>query len=95
MPDPRCRRGVRHSVMSVLGFAAAAVAAGVSIVTGIGEWAADAPRSVLRRMGVRLDRRRQLSLTLSRGVPVPVYRSRGTGRSTLGLLWTTSAVVDN
>ena len=60
VPDPRHRRGVRHSVGSILGIAAAAVAAGCRSFTAIGEWAADAPQSALRAMGARFDRRRKV-----------------------------------
>lgn len=58
VPDPRRRRGVRHSLASILLLAAAAVAAGARSFTAIGEWAADAPQQVLVRLGVRHDPRR-------------------------------------
>ncbi|MFC5092173.1 ISAs1 family transposase [Amycolatopsis plumensis] len=58
VPDPRKRRGVRHSLGSVLALAAAAVAAGAQSFTAIGEWAADAPQRVLARLGARFDPRR-------------------------------------
>lgn len=58
VPDPRKRRGVRHSLGSVLTLAAAAVAAGAQSFTAIGEWAADAPQRVLARLGTRFDPRR-------------------------------------
>lgn len=51
--DPRCRRGVRHSLVSILGLAAAAVAAGASSFAAIACWAQEAPREVLARLGVR------------------------------------------
>jgi predicted transposase YbfD/YdcC len=60
VPDPRHRRGVRHSVLSILGIAAAAVAAGCRSFTAIGEWAADASPSVLRAVGARFDHRRKV-----------------------------------
>jgi hypothetical protein len=60
VPDPRHRRGIRHSVLSILGIAAAAVAAGCRSFTAIGEWAADVPQSVLRTMGARFDYRRRM-----------------------------------
>lgn len=47
-------------MLSILGVAAAAVAAGCRSFTAIGEWAADAPQSVLRAMGARFDRTRQV-----------------------------------
>lgn len=56
VPDPRARRGVRHSVMSILLVAAAAVIAGARSFTAIGEWAADAPQNVLQMLGTRRDR---------------------------------------
>ncbi|MGW1675834.1 transposase family protein [Saccharopolyspora sp. NPDC002376] len=55
--DPRCRRGVRHSLVSILGIAASAVATGVKTFTAIAEWAADAPADALERLGVRRDPR--------------------------------------
>ena len=58
VPDPRKRRGVRHSLGSVLALAAAAVAAGAQSFTAIGEWAADTPQRVLARLGARFDPRR-------------------------------------
>jgi hypothetical protein len=42
VPDPRKRRGVRHSLSSVLAAAIAAVMAGAQSFTAIGEWIADA-----------------------------------------------------
>jgi predicted transposase YbfD/YdcC len=60
VPDPRHRRGVRHSMTTILGLAAAAVAAGCRSFLAIGEWAADAPQSVLRAVGARFDSRRKV-----------------------------------
>ncbi|WP_312878597.1 ISAs1 family transposase [Lentzea indica] len=57
VPDPRRRRGVRHSLVSILLLAASAVAAGARSFTAIGEWAADAPQQVLALLGVRHDPR--------------------------------------
>ncbi|WP_274379078.1 ISAs1 family transposase [Amycolatopsis mediterranei] len=57
IPDPRDRRGVRHSIGSILALAAAAVVAGAQSFTAIGEWAADAPQSVLAALGARFDPR--------------------------------------
>ena len=57
VPDPRERRGVRHSIGSILALAAAAVAAGAQSFTAIGEWAADAPQPVLAALGARFDPR--------------------------------------
>jgi predicted transposase YbfD/YdcC len=55
VPDPRDRRGVRHSLTSLLLAAVAAVLAGARSFTAIGEWAADAPPAVLAALGVRYD----------------------------------------
>lgn len=53
VPDPRCRRGVRHTVASILAIAAAAVLAGCTSVLAIGEWAAEAPQELLAPLGAR------------------------------------------
>jgi predicted transposase YbfD/YdcC len=53
VPDPRKRRGVRHSVAAILAIAAAAVLAGSRSVRAIGEWAAEAPQVVLAALGAR------------------------------------------
>ncbi|XVS66381.1 ISAs1 family transposase [Actinosynnema sp. CA-299493] len=55
VPDPRKRRGVRHSLSSILLLSAAAVVAGARSFAAIAEWAADAPQRLLRRLGVRFD----------------------------------------
>jgi predicted transposase YbfD/YdcC len=55
IPDPRDRRGRRHTLASVLAVSAAAVLAGARSVTAIAEWAADAPWPVLAALGVRRD----------------------------------------
>ncbi|WP_206699963.1 transposase family protein [Actinomadura sp. RB99] len=55
VPDPRDRRGVRHSLTSLLMAAAAAVLAGATSFTAVGEWVADAPPQVLAALGVRRD----------------------------------------
>jgi hypothetical protein len=47
VPDPRNRRGVRHSLTSLLMAAVAAVLAGATSFTAVGEWVADAPPQVL------------------------------------------------
>ena len=56
LPDPRHRRGVRHSVAALLAIAAAAVLAGSRSVLAIGEWAAEAPQQVLAALGARRHR---------------------------------------
>jgi predicted transposase YbfD/YdcC len=55
--DPRDRRGVRHSLGSMLTIAAVAVAAGAQSMAAIGEWAADASQSALKLLGARFDPR--------------------------------------
>lgn len=55
VPDPRDRRGIRHSLASVLLTSLAAVLAGARSLAAIGEWAADAPPTVLAALGVRFD----------------------------------------
>ena len=54
VPDPRKRRGVRHSVTAILAIAAAAVLAGSRSVLAIGEWAAEAPQGLLAAFGSAL-----------------------------------------
>jgi hypothetical protein len=51
VPDPRDRRGVRHSLTSLLLAAVAAVLAAARSFTAVGEWVADAPRQVLACLG--------------------------------------------
>jgi len=58
VPDPRARRGVRHSAGSLLALAAAAVVTGARSFAAIGEWIADAPQRVLAVLGARFDSRR-------------------------------------
>ena len=55
VPDPRARRGVRHSAGSLLALAAAAVLAGARSFAAIGEWIADVPQQVLATLGARFD----------------------------------------
>src|SRR6266480_564850 len=55
LPDPRDRRGLRHDLVGVVAVAVCAVLAGAKSFTAIGEWAADAPPSVLQAVGVRAD----------------------------------------
>ena len=49
--DPRHRRGVRHRLAVILGLAVCAVLAGARSFTAIAEWAADAGRQTLARLG--------------------------------------------
>ncbi|MFK0223838.1 ISAs1 family transposase [Streptomyces vinaceus] len=53
LPNPRDRRGRRHSLMSVLLTACAAVLTGAKSFTAVGQWAAAAPEDVLARLGAR------------------------------------------
>jgi hypothetical protein len=53
LPDPRDRRGRRHSLVSVLLTAACAVLAGARSYLAIGQWAKNAPQDTLARLGVR------------------------------------------
>ncbi|WP_327710584.1 ISAs1 family transposase [Streptomyces sp. NBC_00464] len=53
LPDPRGRRGRRHSLVSVPLLAAAAVLAGACSYAAIGQWAASAPQHTLVRLGAR------------------------------------------
>ncbi|MGW3510525.1 ISAs1 family transposase [Streptomyces sp. NPDC000994] len=55
MPDPRARRGVRYPWPALLAASAAAVLAGATSMTAIGEWVTDAPQRVLARLGFRPD----------------------------------------
>jgi predicted transposase YbfD/YdcC len=55
VPDPRDRRGVRHTLTSLLLAAVAAVLAGARSFTEVSEWAADAPPPVLAVLGIRYD----------------------------------------
>jgi hypothetical protein len=55
LPDPRARRGRRHTLASVLALSTAAVLAGARSVAAIAEGAADAPGPVLAALGVRRD----------------------------------------
>lgn len=51
--DHRKRRGVRHSLASLLAIATAATLAGARSVQAIGEYAADCPQPVLERLGAK------------------------------------------
>lgn len=43
LPDPRWRRGRRHSLATVLALALGAVLAGATSLAAIGDWATDVP----------------------------------------------------
>ncbi len=51
LPDPRGRRGRRHTLTSVLLTAACAVLAGARSYLAIGQWARHAPQDTLARLG--------------------------------------------
>ncbi|MBS4007852.1 MAG: ISAs1 family transposase [Clostridium sp.] len=53
LKDPRKRRGIRHSATSTLMVAVCAVLSGARNFLAIGEWAADLPQDLLRRLGCR------------------------------------------
>ncbi|MFE7359086.1 ISAs1 family transposase [Streptomyces sp. NPDC057543] len=52
LPDPRCRRGVRHPVGALIAVAVCAVLAGARGFTAIGEWARDAGAAAMTRLGL-------------------------------------------
>ncbi len=53
--DPRKRRGIRHQQVAVLAVAVCAVLSGCRSYSAIGEWAADLPQRLLKRLGCRRD----------------------------------------
>lgn len=53
VPDPRQRRGRRHSLAAVLALGLAATLAGARSFAAIAHWATDAPTSVLAGLGAR------------------------------------------
>jgi DDE_Tnp_1-associated len=66
VPEPRRKCGIRHRLPVVLAFAVAAVLAGADSVTGISEWASDAPPEVLEALGAWRHRRRGRRVAPSR-----------------------------
>ncbi|MEU9002207.1 ISAs1 family transposase [Streptomyces sp. NPDC048551] len=76
LPDPRYRRGRRHTLTSVLLTAACAVLSGARSYLAIGQWARHAPQDTLARLGFRargpLGVRRPASLSTVRRVLVGV-----------------------
>lgn len=60
VPDPRKPRGIRHTLVSVLAVAAAAVVAGARSYLAAGQWAAHAPDPVLGALQVRIHPRTEL-----------------------------------
>lgn len=53
VPDPRDRRGRRHSLTSILGLCTAAMLAGEVDLAGITAWVSAAPQDLLAAMGLR------------------------------------------
>jgi predicted transposase YbfD/YdcC len=62
--DPRCRRGVRHQLVTILGVAVCAVLAGATSYVAVAEWAHDLPVVVRRRL--RIERRPPSESTIRR-----------------------------
>lgn len=56
IPEPRMARGIRHNRISVLAVAICAILSGAKTFAAIGEWAARASQSMLRRFGCRWNR---------------------------------------
>lgn len=56
VPDHRRAQGRRHSLVSILCLACAAVTAGARSLVAIGEWAAEAPAAVLAAFGCGVTR---------------------------------------
>src|SRR3954447_13744925 len=57
LPDPRCRRGIRHAAVVVIAAAICAVVAGSRSYTAIAEWVADLPGDTAVLLGIDADRR--------------------------------------
>jgi hypothetical protein len=55
VPDPRDLRGVRHPLVTLLALMACAVLAGARSLLAVSEWVADAPRTLLERLGTAVD----------------------------------------
>jgi DDE_Tnp_1-associated len=53
IPDPRCRRGIRHTLAGITAIAAAAVLADCQSLLLVGEWAADAPQELVAALDAR------------------------------------------
>ena len=53
LPDPRKKRGIRHSKTSILAISIAAVLAGMRSFVGIAQWARDCTPEELERFGCR------------------------------------------
>ncbi|MET9465444.1 transposase family protein [Streptomyces sp. NPDC006544] len=72
LPDPRHRRGGRHTLASVLLTAACAVLAGARSQLAIGQWARHAPQDTLGRLGFHA--RGPLGVCAGRPRPPPCVR---------------------
>ena len=57
LPDPRCRRGIRHAAVVVIAAAVCAVVAGSRSYTAIAEWVADLPSDAAVMLGIDAGRR--------------------------------------
>lgn len=55
VPDPRARRGVRHTLPVVLTVATAAVLAGAKSLLAVAEWVTEADRDALSQLGIDPD----------------------------------------
>jgi hypothetical protein len=53
LEDPRKLRGIRHSLISTLAVAICAVLSGCRSFVAIGEWSAELPQDLLKRLGCR------------------------------------------
>ncbi len=51
LPDPRKRRGIRYSLVTVMAISVCATLAGAQSVEAIAQWASDQSKSTLRRLG--------------------------------------------
>jgi len=62
LEDPRKRRGIRHSQISILAVAVCACVCGARSYAAIGEWVAALPQDLLRRLGCKWheDKRRYI-----------------------------------
>jgi len=56
IPDPRKRRGIRHTIQSILATAICAVLAGARSFTAMGEWAAEQSKETLQQLGSKRGR---------------------------------------
>jgi hypothetical protein len=57
--DPRKRRGIRHSQISILAVAICALLSGAKSFIAVGEWAADLTQDMLKRLGCRYSERQK------------------------------------